>query len=301
MSWIVLSIASAVLLGFYDIAKKQALRDNAVLPVLYFGIVSGGLVWLPLIIWAFVSPASYPFSGAIPSGLGAREYGLVFGKSALVASSWVFAYFSLKHLPLSIAAPIRATSPLWTILLAVLLMGESLGFGQWVGVVMMLGSFLAFSLVGKLEGVDFHKDRWVAFMIAATLLGACSALYDKYLLQVAGIAPAALQAWFSIGLVLVMLPLYLMWRRGIWPRSEFRWSWAIPMIGLLLLAADFLYFSAIAKPGALISVISPVRRMSVMIPFFAGIVLHREKSFLPKFACLIGLLTGIIVIQISEA
>ena len=37
--WLLLAFTSALLLGLYDVAKKQALRDNAVLPVLL------GLVW----------------------------------------------------------------------------------------------------------------------------------------------------------------------------------------------------------------------------------------------------------------
>lgn len=299
MSWVLLSIGSALLLGFYDLAKKQALRDNAVLPVLFFGILTSGLVWAPLVLWAHFAPTSYPIEGLRPVRLDAVLHALVLGKSALVAASWVFGYFALKHLPLSIAAPIRATSPLWTILIAVGWMGEQPAPWQWVGMVVVLVAFYAFSLVGKLEGIHFHRDKWVACIVAATLLGAISSIYDKYLLQVVGIDPATLQAWFSIDLVLVMLPFYLMWRRGVWSRSVFRWSWAIPMIGLLLLAADFLYFTAVSQPDALISVISPLRRAAVIISFMGGIVLHREKNFLAKLWCVLLLLAGVVVIQLA--
>lgn len=297
MSWILLSIGSALLLGFYDLAKKQALRDNAVLPVLFFGILTGALLWLPLLLWSWIDPGRQPLASLELETLSVIEHLLVLAKSALVAASWIFGYFALKHLPLSIASPIRATSPLWTILIAVGLMDEMPSAWQWVGIAVVLVAFYAFSLVGKLEGIHFHRDKWVGFMIAATLIGACSAIYDKHLLQSLQIPPASLQAWFSIYLVVVMLPVMAMWKLGAWSRSPFRWSWAIPMIGALLLVADYLYFSAISQPDALIAVISPLRRASVVIPFLAGVILHKEPNFRPKLVCVVALLGGILLIQ----
>jgi drug/metabolite transporter (DMT)-like permease len=299
MSWIVLSIFSALLLGFYDLAKKHALRDNAVLPVLFFGIVTSAVVWLPFVLWSHIAPETYPSARFLVTPLAGHEHVLLFLKSALVAASWVFGYFALKNLPLSIAGPIRATGPLWTILLAVLLMGETPSAWQWVGISVVLGAFYAFSFVGKLEGIHFTRNKWIGYMIAATLFGACSAIYDKYLLQTVLIEPATVQAWFSLYLVVVMLPFYLLWLRGTWPRGQFEWRWSIPLIGLLLLSADFLYFTAIAQEGALISVISPIRRAAVVVTFLGGIYLHKEVNFRPKLYCIIALLIGIVLLKMG--
>ncbi|MBC2603133.1 DMT family transporter [Puniceicoccus vermicola] len=299
MSWVLLSIFSAVLLGVYDLAKKNALRDNAVLPVLFFGIVTSGLIWFPFIVWSALSPESYPSPTFLVDKLSVSGHLLLFLKSALVASSWVFGYFALKHLPLSIAGPIRATSPLWTILLAVFLMGESPSGWQWVGITIVLVAFYAFSFVGKLENIHFHRDKWVAFMLAATLLGACSAIYDKYLLQNAEIRPATVQAWFSVYLVVVMFPFFLLWRKGAWQTGTFYWRWSIPLIGIFLLAADFFYFTAISQEGALISVISPIRRGAVVITFLGGILILKEVNFRLKAICILFLLAGITLIKLK--
>ena len=300
MSWVLLSIASALLLGFYDLAKKHALKENAVLPVLFFGILTSGIVWLPFVVWSGLSPESYPSEQFLVDPLGAKAHCLLFLKSALVASSWIFGYFALKHLPLSIASPIRATSPLWTILLAVFLMGEQPSAWQWLGIAIVLAAFYAFSFVGKLEGIHFHRDKWVGYMIAATLIGACSAIYDKFLLQNAALRPATVQAWFSVYLVVVMLPFYLLWLKGAWPRGVFHWRWSIPLIGLLLLAADFLYFTAVSQEDALISVISPIRRAAVVVAFAGGILLHKEQNFRPKAICIAVLLLGILLLYIDN-
>ena len=156
MSWLVLSLLSAVLLGLYDFLKKSALRDNAVRPVLFGGISAGALGWLPVIGWSAVSPGSLPHPGMQVTGLTGWEHLQLFGKSALVVSSWVFGYVGLKRLPLTIATPIRSTGPLWTILLAVLFFGESPEPKQWLGIILLKEKHVVAKgvcVVGILAGV----------------------------------------------------------------------------------------------------------------------------------------------------
>jgi bacterial/archaeal transporter family protein len=298
VSWIVLSILSALFLGIYDLTKKAGVRDNAVPPVLFFGVLASALVWTPFLLWSHHSPETFPATRFLVRSLSWTEHGLLLCKSALVAASWVFNYFAVKHLPVSIASPIRATSPIWTILIAVAVLGERPSITQWGGIVVILLAFYAFSFVGRLEGIHFHKDRWVGFMVAATLLGSLSALYDKYLLQTRGLDAAAVQCWFSIYLVVVLAPFYLAWRGGRWGRlgsRQFEWRWSIPLIGITLLVADFFYFVAIGQPDALISVISPLRRSAVLITFLGGITLYGEKNFGPKLRCIVVLLLGVLL------
>ena len=172
-------------------------------------------------------------------------------KSALVGASWIFGYFAVKHLPLSIAGPIRATSPIWTILFAVALMGERPATLQWAGIAVVLLAFYAFSFIGRLEGIRFHRNKWVGYMLAATLIGAAahSTINSSSKRSACDLRQSA---WFSIYLVLVLAPFALLWQRNIWPRGPFAWRWSIPLIGLALLVADFLYFTAITHPDALI-------------------------------------------------
>jgi bacterial/archaeal transporter family protein len=60
MSWILLSLLSAVFLGVYDLLKKVSVRDNAVVPVLFFSTIAGVVVWLPFIVWSHYSSATIP-------------------------------------------------------------------------------------------------------------------------------------------------------------------------------------------------------------------------------------------------
>ncbi len=218
-------------------------------------------------------------------------------KSVLVGASWTCAFFALKHLPISIATPIRATSPLWTILFAVVAMGERPGLTQWLGITVVLMAFFAFSRIGAKEGIHFHRDRAVTLMIVATLLGSASALYDKYLLQTAGLSPIVVQAWFSLYLVPVMIPLAIRWWRLERAENPFQWRWSIPLIALFLLVADFTYFTALSDPSALISVISPLRRASLVIAFLFGIVNLKERNWKAKAPCIAVILAGVVLLS----
>ena len=296
VSWLLLSIASALLLGFYDFFKKAALRHNEVTPVLFGSVAASAAVWLPMVAWSKFSPDTLPSEFFHVTGLTPGEHLLLFAKAALVGSSWLCGYIGIRMLPLSIATPIRATGPLWTILLAVLLFHESPAPRQWLGLTVILVSFFAFTFVGRREGIHFHRDKAVFFMIGATVLGALSALYDKYLLQTAGLSPGQVQAWFTIDLALLLVPSLLWWKRNP-DRQPFRWHWAVPVIGLTLLAADILYFMAISQPDALISLISPVRRTSVIVSFLLGIVLFGEKHVVAKGLCVASIVGGVLMLS----
>lgn len=299
MSWVLLSVCSALVLGVYDLLKKLAVRNNAVPPVLFFGALTGMLVWCALRVTTPWLPAAWQ-AGLSIDPLTWREHAFLFGKGVLVSASWIFGYFALKHLPITIAGPVRSSAPLWTILFAVCFLGEKPSVVQWTGVAMILVSFYSFSLLGRAEGIRFHRDKWVACLILGTLLGAMSAVYDKVLLQNLQLRVATLQFWFAFYLVVVMLPFVLVWRFGLKEadRGTFEWRWMIPAVGVGLLITDALYFAAIASDGALISVISPIRRTSAVIGFLGGILVLKERHNLGwKALALLVMIAGVAVLN----
>ncbi len=294
MSWIAASLVSAFFLGLYDLSKKHALRDNAVLPVLFVSTLCGAAVWLVLLLIGFVAPGAVPAT-FIPEALTPAQHGLVFLKSMIVALSWAFTYFGIKHLPLSLAAPIRATGPLWTLGGALLVLGERPSWLENAGILLTLLSFYGLSVAGRGEGVHFHRNKWVGCMIAGTLCGAVSGLYDKYLLGTVGLSAAAVQAWFTLYLPVVLLPLFVGWWRRWWPRNVFHWRWSIPFIAVTLLVADFVYFDALRNPAALVSVVSSLRRGSTLVAFAGSIWLFREARGGAKLPAVLGIVLGIIL------
>jgi len=294
MHWIVASLVSALFLGVYELCTKHAVRDNAVVPVLFFSTLSGAAVWIVLLIGQAVHPGTLPAS-LITDPLTLVQHLQLVLKSAIVAASWVFTYFAIKHLPLSLGSPIRATSPLFTLLGALLILGERPTLLENLGVITTLVSFVGLSFAGRLEGVHFHRDKWVGFLIAGTLLGAVSSLYDKYLLGRAHFSVPTVQAWFSVYLLVLFTPFAIGWKRRWWSRKEFHWRWSIPFIAFSLLVADYIYFSALRDPASLVSIVMSLRRGSTLVGFAGGLLLFGEKNGRQKLPAVIGILVGIVL------
>jgi drug/metabolite transporter (DMT)-like permease len=216
-------------------------------------------------------------------------------KSTIVAASWICSYFAVKHLPVSLAAPIRATGPVWTLVGALLVLAERPSWLEMLGVVITLASFVGLSIAGRREGIHFHRDKWVGWLLAGTLLGAVSGLYDKFLLGRSGFTVSTVQAWFSIYLVLLFLPLAIGWKLRWWPRNEFHWRWSIVGVSVFLLVSDFLYFGALRDSEALVSIVASLRRGSTLVAFAGGIFLFAEANWRQKLPAVIGVLAGIVL------
>ncbi len=294
MSWIPLALLSAVLLGIYDVAKKASVNGNAVLMVLFACSASGLALLVPVGMMSLFAPQWAAAWNLRLHGLSLAGHGLILAKALLVTLSWVLTFFALKHLPLSLAAPVRASAPLFTLLGAVLLFGERPSAAQWAGIAIILLAYWAFSLIGRGEGIHFSRNAWVWSLFLGTLVGAASSLYDKHLLQSAHLPPLDVQFWFTLDSTLVQgLIVLVFW----WPRrmraTPFRMRWTIPAVGVLLILADALYFQALARPDALVSVISTLRRSNVIISFAVGSLAFGEKQKLKKTCALAGVLVGI--------
>jgi drug/metabolite transporter (DMT)-like permease len=298
MNWIVLSLISAFFLGCYDLTNKHAVRANAVLPVIFLGTLSSATVWTILLVSQRFFDAALPSFLVVPA-LTWQQHLMILAKASIVGTSWVFNYFGLKNLPLSLASPIRATGPLWTLLLAVIVLAERPTGLQLAGVATALVSFVGLSWAGSQEGVHFHRNKWVGCMFTGTLFGTISSLYDKFLLGRMHFAASSVQAWFTIYLVLVFLPLALGWKMRWWTRNEFHWRWSIPFIGLILLVSDFAYFSALRDPHGLISVVASVRRASTLIAFLGSLWIFREGNGWRKLPAVLGVLAGIVLTMLG--
>lgn len=289
--WVFLALLSALLLGIYDILKKVSLRDNAVLPVLLFSTATGALIFLPAIAVSKINPAYSMQHLWYVAPANWTTHGLIFLKSAIVGASWILSYYAIKYLPLTIVSPIRSTGPLWTLIGALIIFGERLNVWQWAGLTASLACFWLFSQAGRKEGFSFKKNRWMWCIYAGTLLSAVSGLYDKYLL--ANFDRTMMQAWFSVYLVPVILPFVLLKWYPLRRQQPFKWRYTIPLIGICLTIADYIYFYALSHPESLISVVSALRRCSVAIPFVAGALFMHEKNIMRRAILLLGMLAGV--------
>lgn len=297
--WLLLAFLSAALLGFYDAFKKESLRDNAVLPVLFLNTVFSSLVFLPFILLSFWAPdvlSGTMFDMPVASW-EAHKYILL--KSFIVLSSWIFGYFGMKHLPLTIVGPINATRPVMVLIGALLVFGERLNLYQWIGVLLAVLSFFMLSRSGKKEGIDFKHNKWILFIVLAAVTGAISGLYDKYLMT--RLHPMLVQSWYNVYQVFIMCPIILLlWYPQRKTSTPFRWEWTIVGISLFLCAADFVYFYALSYEDSMISIVSMVRRGSVVVSFLFGALFFHEKNLKSKAVDLVLVLIGMFFLYLGS-
>ena len=296
--WLLLAFLSAALLGFYDAFKKKSLRDNAVLPVLFLNTVFSSMVFLPFILISAFTPVLNGTMFDVPV-VGWEVHKFIIIKSFIVLSSWIFGYFGMKHLPLTIVGPINATRPVMVLVGAMLIFGERLNLYQWIGVMLAILSFFMLSRSGKKEGIDFKHNKWIYFIVLAAITGANSGLYDNYLMK--QFNPMVVQSWYNVYQVFIMCPIILLlWYPKRKESTPFRWDWTIILISVFLSAADFAYFYALSYEDSMISIVSMVRRGSVVISFLFGALFFREKNLKSKAVDLILVLIGMFFLYLGS-
>lgn len=297
--WLTLAFLSATLLGLYDIAKKTSLRDNAVLPVLLLNTVFSTLIFLPFIIISHTCGADTLGQMFYVPEAGWTTHRLIIIKAMLTLASWICGYFAIKHLPLTIAGPINATRPVMVLVGAMLVFGERLNVWQWTGTAFAVVSFFLLSISGKREGIDFRHNKWIFLLIAAAIFGAASGLYDKYLMQ--SIAPMTVQSWFNIyQMAMMTIIVAILWLPARDRGRRFEWRWSIVLISLFLSAADFVYYYALSCDGSMVSIISMVRRSSVIVSFTGGVLLFHEHNIRYKVIDLAMVLAGMVFLYIGS-
>ena len=296
--WLAFALVSALFLGLYDVAKKQSLKENAVIPVLWFNTLFCSLLMLPFTLLSATTGVLNDSIFFVPTA-GWELHRLLMLKAFIVLGSWIFGYFGMKHLPITLFGPINATRPIIVLLGGLLLFGERLNLYQWIGVIIAVISFSMLSVSGKKEGISFTHNKWVFCVIMATILGAVSALFDKYLLG--RFNNMFVQAWSNFyQLALMTVILFTMW----WPTrrhtTPFQWKWPIIFIAVFLTLADYAYFVSLAQSASMVSIVSMIRRSSVIVSFLCGALLFHEKNLKSKVIDLLLVLLGLFFLLIGS-
>ena len=298
--WMYLGLLSALFLGLHSLCKKHAVQGNEVLPVLLGTLLAGFLVFIPFFIGSVYNPEYFQQIGFYITPISIQTHGFIFIKSIIMTGSWVLAYAALKHLPITIVTPIRSAGPFFTFIGAILIYDENPTFLQWLGFFLIIFSVLLYSKIGKQEGINFKKNKWIFAIIGATFLGASSGLYDKFLIQNLTLNPQTLQFWFCFYTILILLIiLSITWFPKKEKRKAFKFRWTIVAVGVLLQTADYFYFKALQDPDALIMLLSAIKRSQIIIAVVIGGLLFREQNKRKKLIPLAGILIGVFLILYS--
>ena len=292
MDWTLWIVASAAFLALYDLAKKASVRENAVLPTLLSSTCFGCL--------AFVAGLAASGRLGTASAVTGELVLLSAAKSAIVATSWIFTFLALRTLPISIATPIRASAPALVFVAAFFVYGERPGLVQAIGMAVVFSGYFVFSWAGRHEGLDFFRNRAVWCAIAGACFSAISSMWDKYVFQVRAANVETVQLLFQCGLVVFYATALAVQRAFGLRRDAFEWRWSIPFVGILLAAADWLYFRGLAVPGVPVSAASLIRRLSVVLTFLLGAKFFHETNLVRKGLALAAIVLGVVLLCIGR-
>lgn len=298
--WMYLGLLAALFLGLHNLCKKHAVQGNEVFPVLFGTVSFGFLLLLPFYIGSVFYPEYMIEIQLYVTDISWETHGFIAIKSAIMAASWVLAYQALKHLPITIVTPIRSAGPFFTFIGAIFIYQEKPNLWQWIGFFLIIFSVLLYSRIGKKEGINFKRNKWIFAIIGATFLGASSGLYDKFLIQNLTLNPQTLQFWFcfyTMGILLVILT--VTWFPFAEKRKAFNWRWSIPLVGVLLVLADYFYLKALQDPDALIMLLSAIKRSQLIIAVVIGGLIFKEQNKRQKLIPLAGILCGVFLILYS--
>ena len=257
-------MGSALLLGVYDVMKKSALKRN-------------GVLWVLLIATACSTLLLCPFLSAGSS----QDHLRLMLKAVLVTTSWVSGLVGMKLLPITTASTLKASRPFFVVVFSIILFGEKLNGWQWGGVALALVALTLLSMSSKKEGISFARSKGVAAMAVSILSGVASALYDKHIMG--GMEPLFVQSWANLYItILLAVCVIVKALHDGQEREKFHWDWMLIGIAIFITGADMLYFFALKQEGALLSIISLIRRCSVVVTFALGAVVFKENKIKEK-------------------
>ena len=298
--WMYLGLLAALFLGLHNLCKKHAVQGNEVFPVLLGTISSGFLLLVPFYMASHFFKEEMVNIDFYITDIPWKTHGFILIKSAIMAASWVLAYQALKHLPITIVTPIRSAGPFFTFIGAITIYQEKPNLYQWIGFFLIILSVMLYSKIGKKEGINFKRNKWIFAIIGATFLGASSGLYDKFLIQTVHLNPQTLQFWFCWYTVLILLViLSITWFPYAEKRKAFKWRWSIPLVGILLQISDYFYFKALQDPDALIMLLSAIKRSQIIIAVVLGGIIFKEQNKRKKLVPLAGIMAGVFLILYS--
>lgn len=297
--WLWAAVGSAILLGIYDVFKKQASTRNDVLHILLYATALSTVLLSPFIIASAFGTGWFEGTVFDVSRGSLRDHLLVLLKSAIVSVSWITGLMGLKNLPITTAGTIKASRPVFVLIGSILIFGERLNLWQWVAIIVAMFALWLLGHTSKKEGVDFVRNKWIFCMWVAVITGVISALIDKHLM--ASMEPMFVQGWCNFYITLILaITLLVVKHSGSSYYKPYKHDWLILVIALFITWSDFLYFLSLSGEGAMLSVVSILRRSSVIITFICGALFFKEKNLRSKGLALLILLVSMVILVLAS-
>ena len=278
--WIIFILLYGILKGAREPIKKGVLKDVGVLTALFVYTFVGFLMSAPTAEGVFsVTPFAFM---------------LVVIKSLVIFVAWILAFLAIKKVPVSVYGICDMSRVIFSTLLGVFFLGESLT-AKGIVSLLLVASGLYFANTKKSAENENYKMKYIWIILIECFLNAVSGTMDKYIMSTGEITSSALQFWFMLLLSVFYLAYILIKREKLELKKAFTNPW-LYVLSFSLILGDRMLFIANADPESQVTVMTLIKQSSAIVTVILGRLIYKEKNILRKLIC-----AGIILLGIALA
>lgn len=310
MTWVLLVLAYGLIKGMREVLKKKALEKNTTLEVLFLYTLLSFIIVIPEIRGAFNEEAS--------------TLVVVAFKSLAIFLAWIFSFNSIRYIPISLYGILDLSRVLFATLFGVLIMKETLGTGQLLGLFLVALGLLLLKAEPhkKKENIDDKKIPaiHVFLLFLSCMLNSVSGILDKVLMTFTSISEGHLQFWYMLFLVIYYsiyvvavivinnkkseklssndnapIAVHSAEKTPVFNLKSALKNYWIWLLAILFVIADRCLFIANADPDSKVTVMTLIKQSCCFVTILAGKFIFHEKKILHKFICACIIVAGIIV------
>ncbi|MBN2459372.1 EamA family transporter [Candidatus Woesearchaeota archaeon] len=295
-SWIILALISALLVSSSSILEKRTLLHQHAMEFITVLSICTAIFTMPLF---FMSDTSSISLNAIAMTFIASFIGSL---AALLTAK------AVRHIAISLSSPLLAFTPLATLIIAVIFLGEKVTGIQVTGIlVLMAGAYFLQSHAhdNVLEPLkQLFKSKHIRYMLLAVMFYGISSVLDKKILGaeadgglgVPALAYLPLNQFFQAIILVVMMLIFHDGFKGVEQGIRSGWK-PILLIGFLLVWARLSYTFALSLPGVLVSLFIPIKRLGIIFTtFFGGRIFHEKEVIRRSLACVVMLIGAVLIL-----
>ena len=279
-TWIIFIILYGILKGVREPIKKNLLKNVNVLTSLFAYTFIGFLMAVPTARGIFNVPLPI--------------FGWILVKSCSIFLGWILAFTVLKNLPVSIYGVTDMSRVLFSTLMGIIFLHESLTVKGIVSLLLVItGLYLANRKTA--DSTETYSMRLIWLLFLSCFLNAISGTLDKYIMSTGTITSSALQFWFMFTLSMMYLAYILIRREKLELKKAVTNPW-IYLLSFSLVLGDRLLFIANSDPASKVTIMTLIKQSSAVVTIILGKVLYHEKNIMKKLLC-----AGIILVGIGLA
>jgi transporter family protein len=270
--WLPFSIATIIMYGFGQVLAKETRTNVSSANILL--LLGGNIFVIWLAYWLlFREPGSFP----------AETWLRAAGAAALSGAAFVTYYESLKHGKVSIVGTIAGAYAPWTVLLALVFLGETMSLSEGAGVVLVVASMLVFTYATGNGSNDKKKTELlgIAFAIASLFFWGTSAAMAKGVIS--DIGDTNFIGVYALVCPSIWVAYWLARERAKFERPKSN-GWLLELSFLCLAGGGITLYLAIQNGN--VSIVSPITNLYPLVTIAAAKVRLREQLNLRQIIAL---------------